>query len=188
MKIQNSIAFVDTEIDPGSGRILDLGGIKEDGNTFHSGSAAGFAEFLKGARFLCGHNLIRHDLTYIGRAMENAGIDRADLIDTLFWSPLLFPARPYHALVKDDKLQTQELSNPLNDAVKARDLFYDEVAAFEQLDHDLQQIFFFLLHDKPGFQGFFRYLGFQREESVGISSLILEKFYLKICGHADLEK
>ncbi len=127
-------------------------------------------------------------MTYIGRAMENAGIDRADLIDTLFWSPLLFPARPYHALVKDDKLQTQELSNPLNDAVKARDLFYDEVAAFEQLDHDLQQIFFFLLHDKPGFQGFFRYLGFQREESVGISSLILEKFYLKICGHADLEK
>ena len=143
MRPENAIAFVDTEIDPETGRVLDLGGIKEGGNTFHSGSAAGFAQFLKGTRFLCGHNLIRHDVTYIGHELETAGIDRADLIDTLFWSPLLFPARPYHALVKDDKLQTQDLSNPLNDAVKARDLFYDEVAAFAQLDPDLQQIFFF---------------------------------------------
>ncbi len=187
MRTQNSIAFVDTEIDPESGRILDLGGIKEDGNTFHSGSAAGFAEFLRDTRFLCGHNIIRHDVTYIGHAVENAGIDRADMIDTLFLSPLLFPARPYHALVKDDKLQTQDLSNPLNDAVKARDLFYDEVAAFEHLNSDLQQIFFFLLHDKPGFQGFFRYLGFCEDDTPGIEDLILKKFHLKICSHADLK-
>ena len=187
MRTQNSIAFVDTEIDPESGRILDLGGIKEDGNTFHSGSAAGLAQFLKGTRFLCGHNLIRHDLTYIGQAVENAGIDRADMIDTLFWSPLLFPVRPYHALVKDDKLQTQDLNNPLNDAVKARDLFYDEVAAFERADRELQQIFFFLLHDKPGFQGFFRYLGFQGDDTAGIEDRIRKTFQSKICGHADLE-
>jgi ATP-dependent DNA helicase RecQ len=188
LRTEDSIAFVDTEIDPQGGRILDLGGIKEDGSTFHSGSAAGFAEFLKGTRFLCGHNLIRHDLTYISHEVESAGIDRADLIDTLFLSPLLFPARPYHALVKDDKLQTQDLSNPLNDAVKARDLFYDEVAAFERADHDLQQIFFSLLHDKPGFQGFFRYLGFCGDDPAGIEDLILKTFYLKICNHADLAK
>jgi ATP-dependent DNA helicase RecQ len=188
LRTQNAIAFVDTEIDPQSGRILDLGGIKEDGNTFHSGSAAGFVEFLQGTRFLCGHNLIRHDVTYIGHEVKTAGIDRADMIDTLFWSPLLFPARPYHALLKDDKLQTQDLSNPVNDAIKARDLFYDEVAAFEQADRDLQQIFFFLLQDKPGFQGFFRYLDFQGENTAGIASLILKKFHLKICSQADLEK
>jgi len=188
LRTKNPIAFIDTEIDPESGRILDLGGIRNDRNTFHSGSAAGFAEFLKGARFLCGHNIIRHDVTYIGQALENAGIGRADLIDTLFWSPLLFPARPYHALVKDDKLQTQDLSNPLNDAIKARDLFYDEVSAFAQTDPDLQQILFFLLHDKPGFQGFFRYQGFQGEDTVEIVPLILEKFHLKICGGADLAK
>jgi ATP-dependent DNA helicase RecQ len=185
---ENAIAFVDTEIDPETGRVLDLGGIKEGGNTFHSGSAAGFAQFLKGTRFLCGHNLIRHDVTYIGHELETAGIDRADLIDTLFWSPLLFPARPYHALVKDDKLQTQDLSNPLNDAVKARDLFYDEVAAFAQLDPDLQQIFFFLLHDKPGFKGFFRYLGGCGDDTPGSEDLIRKTFHSKICSHADLGK
>ena len=51
-------------------------------------------------------------------------------IDTLSLSPLLFPSKPYHALVKDDKLQVDELNNPLNDAIKARDLFFDELKLF----------------------------------------------------------
>ena len=54
-------------------------------------------------------------------------------IDTLYLSPLLFPHRPYHALLKDDKLQTDELNNPLNDSIKAMQLFYDEVNAFHAL-------------------------------------------------------
>ncbi len=188
MRTKNAIAFVDTEIDPQSGRILDIGSIKDNQEIFHSGSADRFAEFLKSSRFLCGHNIINHDLHYISHTVEKTEIDRADIIDTLFLSPLLFPARPYHALLKDDKLQTQDINNPLNDAIKARDLFHDEVEAFEQADKDLQQIFYFLLQDKQGFQGFFRYLGFRADETAGIESLIFKKFHLKICGHADLIK
>lgn len=63
------------------------------------------------------------------------------VIDTLFLSPLLFPAKPYHSLLKDDKIQTEEMNNPLNDAIKARDLFYDEVEAFKNIDEELKQIF-----------------------------------------------
>ncbi|WP_022667026.1 RecQ family ATP-dependent DNA helicase [Desulfospira joergensenii] len=188
MKTGPSIAFADTEIDPGSGRILDLGSIKENKDTFHSGSVAGFTEFLQGTRFLCGHNIINHDLNYISHAVEKAGIDRADVIDTLFLSPLLFPVRPYHALLKDDKLQTEDINNPLNDSIKARDLFHDEVEAFKQADNDLKQIFFSLLHDKQGFQGFFRYLGFRADTTACIAPLIFKKFHLEICNHADLEK
>jgi len=188
LRTGKTIVFADTEIDPQSGRILDIGSIKDNKDIFHSGSAAGFAEFLKGLRFLCGHNIIHHDLHYIGQMVEKAGIDRADIIDTLFLSPLLFPARPYHALLKDDKLQTQDTSNPLNDAIKARDLFYDQVETFEQADIDLKQILFFLLHDKQGFQGFFRFLEFQADETPGLEALILKKFGLKICHHADLKK
>ena len=40
---------------------------------------------------------------------------------------ILFPARPYHHLLKDDKLQTESLSNPLNDSIKAQELFLSEV-------------------------------------------------------------
>ena len=46
-------------------------------------------------------------------------------------SPLLFPKRPYHNLVKDDKLVTEQLNNPVNDCQKARDLLMDEIAAWE---------------------------------------------------------
>ena len=58
----NKIAFIDTEIDPKSGRILDIGCITNDENTFHSPSVARFTDFLKGAEFICGHNIFNHDL------------------------------------------------------------------------------------------------------------------------------
>ena len=59
-------------------------------------------------------------------------------IDTLYLSPLLFPRRPYHALLKDDKLQSDELNNPVNDSEKARRLFLDEVNAFADLSEGAQ--------------------------------------------------
>ena len=55
------------------------------------------------------------------------------LVDTLFLSPLLYPERPYHHLLKDDKLISEQMNNPVNDCVKARDLLLDEVARWEPL-------------------------------------------------------
>jgi ATP-dependent DNA helicase RecQ len=61
-------------------------------------------------------------------------------IDTLFLSALLFPEKPYHRLVKDDKLDPEKLNNPYTDATKARELFYDELEQFRQTDPLLQEI------------------------------------------------
>jgi len=74
-----------------------------------------------------------------------AGIEEPRVIDTLYLSPLMFPRKPYHALLKDDKLQTDEINNPLNDAIKARDLFFDEVTAFNETDDLLKHIYYGLL-------------------------------------------
>ncbi len=104
----NSIAFIDTEIDPKSRKILDIGGVKDDGNSFHSNSITDFTTFLSGTQFICGHNIFNHDLKYIQKAVNDAGINPSNVIDTLFLSPLLFPTKPYHALLKDDKLQTED--------------------------------------------------------------------------------
>mgnify|MGYP002412172435 CR=1 FL=1 len=109
---------------------MDIGSVKGDGSTFHSNMTAEFIRFLQGAQYLCGHNIFQHDLKYVHDILDTAGINRSLCIDTLYLSPLLFPARPYHALLKDDKLPTDELNNPLNDSIKARDLFFDEVTAF----------------------------------------------------------
>ena len=133
----NSIAFIDTEVSPESKKIVDIGGIKDDNAIFHSPSIIDFTEFLEGSQFICGHNIINHDIRYIRTAVVGARIDANNIIDTLFLSPLLFPTKPYHALLKDDKLQTEESNNPVNDSIKARDLFYDEINAFQKFMDEL---------------------------------------------------
>ena len=180
-----SIAFIDIEVEPNSGKILDMGGIKTDGSSFHSSSIADFRQFFQGAEFICGHNIINHDLKYLRKAGVTLEYGDHDILDTLFLSPLLFPAKPYHALVKDDKLQTQEINNPLNDSIKAKDLFFDEVAAFQRLDSELKQILALLLQTTGEFGGLFKYLGID-ERPADVERLIAKRFHGKICERADL--
>ncbi|NCD43244.1 MAG: RecQ family ATP-dependent DNA helicase, partial [Bacteroidia bacterium] len=130
----NSIAFIDTEIEHKSLKILDIGSVKSDGSLFHNTSVTEFIRFLNGTKYICGHNIFAHDLKFISKALCAAGVQSASIIDTLFLSPLLFPTKPYHALLKDDKLQSEDINNPLNDSIKAKDLLYDEIAAFKQTD------------------------------------------------------
>ncbi|PWT71235.1 MAG: RecQ family ATP-dependent DNA helicase [Bacteroidetes bacterium] len=183
----NSITFIDTEIEPKTGKILDVGGIKDDGSSFHKNSISDFVQFLRGSQFICGHNIFNHDLKYVEKALNEAGINAASVIDTLYLSPLLFPTKPYHALLKDDKLQTEEVNNPLNDSIKAKDLFHDEVAAFKQTDVALKQIFYFLLNDKREFHSFFRFIGYTSANSIP-EILIRQTFENEICEHSDLSK
>ena len=122
-----SIAYIDLEVQPKNGAILDIGGINDAGTVFHSKSIANFVNFLRGADYLCGHNIIKHDMKYLKPILDNYGITTENVIDTLYLSALLFPKKPYHALVKDEKLQADELNNPLNDSIKVKDLFADEI-------------------------------------------------------------
>lgn len=181
------IAFIDTEVDSQTGKVLDFGCIKDDNNIFHQKSATAFTEFIKGTSFVCGHNIINHDVKYIGHLLSQAEISTDDIIDTLYLSPLLFPSKPYHALVKDDKLQYDEANNPLNDAIKAKDLFFDEVAYFSQTDNVLKDIYFLLLKDDKHFQVFFRFLEYSTTE-VDVVSLISQYFKDKICEQASLKQ
>jgi ATP-dependent DNA helicase RecQ len=183
----NTIAFIDTEIEPNSEKILDIGSVKENGDVFHSASVSGFTEFLRGTTYVCGHNIFRHDLKYVKNAICDAGIDNSNIIDTLFFSPLLFPAKPYHALLKDDKLHTEDINNPLNDSIKAKDLFYDEVMAFKQLDSILKRIYYCLLKNIKEFESFFRFLDF-KENTINIETAIRERFKCQICEQANLHQ
>lgn len=182
----NSIAFIDIEIEPKSRKILDIGSVKEDGNSFHKASVAEFIMFLKGTNYICGHNILNHDLKYINNALNEAELDSLSIIDTLFFSPLLFPTRPYHALLKDDKLQSEETNNPLNDSIKAKDLFFDEISAFNQVDEALKKIFYLLLNDKKEYKSFFCFISYKCE-SIDLKQLIHERFIDNICENVDLK-
>lgn len=181
------IAFIDTEVEPKSGKILDIGSLKDNGISFHKTSVTDFIQFLNGTKFICGHNIFNHDIKYIGSALNEVGINSENIIDTLFLSPLLFPTKPYHSLLKDDKLQSEDSNNPLNDSIKARDLLNDEIAAFKQTDDTLKQIFYLLLGDKKEYQAFFRYIRYNGT-SRDIEKLIREKFKNEICQQIDLSK
>lgn len=182
-----TIAFIDTEVEPKSGKILDIGSIRDNGARFHQTSLIEFIKFLDGSQFVCGHNIFNHDIKHIGKAVNEAGINAANIIDTLYLSPLIFPTNPYHSLLKDDKLQSEDANNPLNDSIKARDLFYDEVATFKQTDEKVKEIFYLLLNKQKEFQSFFRYITYHSESS-DTENIIRQKFKNDICEQVSLEK
>ena len=145
----DSFVFVDSEIN-GKNQITDLGAVKNDGAEFHSNNPRLFASFVEKTNYVVGHNIFRHDLTYIKKYLSNRSI----LIDTLVWSPLLFPNKPYHKLVKDDKIDNDDVNNPLSDSIKCRDLYFDEVSKFNTIPQQLKDIFGELLFRHREFAGF----------------------------------
>ena len=130
------IAFIDIEVS-GNGKILDLGAIKGD-SSFHSAHIADFIDFIGDCDYLCGHNILEHDLKFIRPFLKKD----YKIIDTLYLSPLLFPTRPYHRLMKDDKIDSGELNNPLSDAKKAKILYEDEISAFRNLPESRQLLYY----------------------------------------------
>lgn len=179
------IIFFDTEIDS-SGKVADIGAFREPNHEFHDKLVSGFIEFLGDVPFLAGHNVFRHDLNFIGKEVKSANPNMR-IIDTLDLAPLLFPTRPYHSLVKDDKLLTDELNNPLNDAKKSRDLFYDEMGAFRSLNPEFQSILFGLLGGVREFEAFFEYIDFYTAPA-SLRDAIKTVFHERICENADIDK
>ena len=105
--MKKDVVFFDTEVGLEDKRIHDIGAMR-NGAAFHSSDLHGFCTFASGAEFVCGHNIVHHDLQYL----KDTSISSAEPIDTLYFSPLLFPLRHYHKLLKDDKLQSDQLNNP----------------------------------------------------------------------------
>lgn len=180
-----TIAFVDIEVDPRIKQVLDIGGFRSDGISFHKNDIADFENFIKGSHYVCGHNILNHDLKYIETAITKAGVEAENIIDTLYLSPLLFPTKPYHSLLKDDKLQSDEMNNPLNDSIKAKDLFYDEATAFNETEEVMKQLLYLLLKDKKEFAAFFKYLEYKYQDE-DVKKIIMRKYDGQICSNINI--
>lgn len=179
----NRVLFFDIETTEDGKHLRDIGAVSEDGSSIHTANRNAFASFAADYDYLCGHNIISHDLKYVGAELEKD--EKHFFIDTLYLSPLLFPSHPYHHLVKSDKLQTSELNNPVNDSMKAKDLFFDEITAFNRLDKRLQRIFCSLLYERPEFNGFFKYL--EMTPLPGVEKTIRKEFRYKICSSVNIK-
>ena len=179
-----SVVFFDTEIGVDDKKIHDIGAVRSDKGTLHTASVSDFCAFAADADFLCGHNVVHHDMKYLAPVVD--GRVPKKIIDTLYLSPLLFPKRPYHRLLKDDKLQVEELNNPVNDSQKAQTLFFDEVNAFWQLSIEKKKIFCGLLYNFEEFQGFFDYVEF-KPYAYKMAQMILDEYKDRICANADID-
>lgn len=178
----HNYAIVDVEVGLKDHKIHDIGALKHDDTTFHKTSKEELFIFLNDVDYICGHNIVHHDAKYL----FTDKICRWILVDTLYVSPLLFPEHPYHRLVKDDKLMSEQMNNPVNDCKKAQDLLLDEIACWHSLPKEKRILFASLLKDKKEFEGFLSMVSAEYIHK-GIPELIKELYAGKICQHADLD-
>ena len=101
---------------------------------------------------------------------------------------LLFPQKRFHALLKDEKLLTGEMNNPATDALKARDLFFEELTAWQKLAPAVRTILAALLSRDIRYRGFFAYAGETPAEdsAENLALTIREAFPDAFCANANL--
>ena len=174
-------AIVDVEIGLEDYKIHDIGALRYDGAVYHKVSKEELFEFFSDVDYICGHNIIHHDAKYLFTDKTCRWL----LVDTLYISPLLFPERPYHKLLKDDKLMSEQINNPVNDCEKAKDLLLDEIARWKSFPEGKCRLFASLLKDKKEFEGFLSMVGAEYLNE-GLTEVIRDLYKGKICGHADL--
>lgn len=176
-------AFVDLEVGTSDKRILDIGVLRYDEGQYHGKLKDSALRMLKDIDYLCGHNIVHHDAKYL------LGNDKIDvlLVDTLYMSPLLFPEHPYHRLLKNDKLQVDEINNPLNDCKKAKELLFEEINQWRSLSERLRKIYASLLQNMPEFTGFMSMVGAEKFDDELIDEIKAE-FKGRICENADVDE
>lgn len=179
------VYFFDLEVDKKKKTILDYAIINENGSYLHSKDLKRFKKFMSKADYYAGHNIINHDVPIVEGSKNGYKFDKKKCIDTLFLSVLLFPEKPYHKLIKDDKLIPEDSNNPLNDSKNSQLLFEDEVNQFRNLDNETKAIYYSLLKDMDGFSGFFDYLEY-KNSAVNVVQVIKDKFLGKICESANI--
>lgn len=179
----DNYALIDIEVSVNDNKIHDIGALRHDGASYHNPSVKGAIDFIRDVDYVCGHNIIGHDAKYLFRDTVPSCV----LVDTLYMSPILFPDKPYHKLVKDEKLVSEEINNPVNDCKKAYDLLMDEIERWNSLPEVNRTIFTSLLWDKPEFIGFLKAVN-ASEPGVALTEMIQQAYEGKICQNADLDK
>ena len=182
--LSSRYAFVDVEVGIKDRKIHDIGAIRWDGAFFHSANKRELMDFLQEVEYVCGHNIIHHDAHYL---FDKETSSHYSLVDTLYMSPLLFPERLYHRLLKNDKLLSEQVNNPVNDCEKARDLLMDEVAQWHRLSSEKKTILATLLHNQEEFQGFLSFVGALAGNKEMLVEQIGSAYNGQICSNANLE-
>ena len=184
----------------------------EDGNIFALGALLGkhtpltarnseqvrqqmpvFRDWVESADYLCGHNIITHDLPQLEQLHGPEGYEKK-VVDTLYLSPIAYPSSPYHHLTKEDKLVRESRNDPVQDSRSCKQLLDDICVRLQELKaEDLAlYAYAFRLADLPGMASLFQNLLVAKgEEPIPLSEVsnehLLELFTKQNSEHCCVE-
>lgn len=133
--------FLDVELSR-NGALHGLGAVGPEGEEVVAERADAVPAALReiaawNADLLVGHNLARHDRPWLARYAPGHPTLDLPWVDTLVLSPLAFPERPYHRLIKEHRLVRESRPAPLADCRATREVFEDEGRALARLSPPL---------------------------------------------------
>ena len=123
------------------------------------------------AAFVCGHNSLQHDFPILESTVFGK-IEEKKQLDTLLLSPLAFPKKPYHSLVKDGKLASMSRNDPVADSECCSAVLWDCIEEFSRGSGD-QRLLYEMAFESAGHSGtarLFRALSraIDRKESTAV--------------------
>ncbi len=132
----DKILYIDIEATI-QGKIKDIGALF-NGHELHESTLTNLEKWIIEAEFICGHNIIKHDIPLLEKKFGRDIFRNKKIVDTLLWSPLLFSDNPYHKLVKGYKIvNDSEYNNPLSDCKLTKELLFDELNKFNELESNI---------------------------------------------------
>ena len=156
----NKILYIDIETTK-QGKIKDVGALF-NGQELHESQLTKLESWINQAEYICGHNIVAHDIPLLERVLGNETFRNKKIVDTLLWSPLLFSDNPYHKLVKGYKIvNDSDYNNPLSDCKLTKQLLSDELNRFNELEVSTQQVYASLLSNSNAYSGFLELIDFQ---------------------------
>ena len=123
------------------------------------------------AQLICGHNAIAHDVPII-RNLGYRDLPDDKALDTLYLSPLAFPKKPYHSLIKDGKISSETRNNPVQDSRSCAEVLKDCLNQFERASLVDLEIYWLAFHlsDMPGMAKLFEQLARRAGSALELGS------------------
>ncbi|WP_246124789.1 RecQ family ATP-dependent DNA helicase [Algibacter pacificus] len=182
----NKILYIDIETAK-NGKINDIGALF-NGYELHEKELTKLKNWINQAEYVCGHNIIAHDIPLIESVLGEDTFRNKKIIDTLLWSPILFSNNPYHKLVKGYKIvNDSNYNNPLSVCKLTKELLSDELNRFNELDSNAQQVYANLLYQSKNYSGFLELINF-KTQTLDIGYHLNSLFKNKICKNTSIDK
>ncbi len=182
----NKILYIDIETTK-QGKINDVGALF-NGQELHESQLTKLENWINQTEYICGHNIVAHDIPLLERVLGNEIFRSKKIVDTLLWSPLLFSDNPYHKLVKGYKIvNDSDYNNPLSDCKLTKQLLIDELNKFNELDAEIKQVYASLLSNSEAYSGFLELINFQLN-NIDIGTKIGDLIKNKICDNANISQ